>query len=237
MTSRKNVGQRQISVKLFFIATKNSLCVQKERGVWMQCIVEGQVMMSTSTRKEEKQIHKCTTGSYSFCPRSWWILCHVLFLFFFLPLKYFQQAILHNLDGHLYGSSHFGVRLLRELLPLSLCLWESWRKRSGVPPGPAAPTLPSHLLAATALSGNYCRGDKYGDKLVFACKMYEVSEHGKRCTWPGNEWCEGASAAHHLSFSSSPCHTGTKRLRSWYDGVLYRQDTCIFRWSYDFLWP
>lgn len=48
--------------------------------------------------------------------------------------------------------------------------------------GTAIPTLSSHLLEATALSGNYYLGDKYGDKPVLSCKMYEVSEHGQRCT-------------------------------------------------------
>lgn len=71
------------------------------------------------------------------------------------------------------------------------------------PAGPAIPVLSGHLLQATALSGNYYLGDKYGDKAVLACKMYEVCRHWERCTWPGNEWCEGASAAHEPPFS--PC--------------------------------
>lgn len=71
------------------------------------------------------------------------------------------------------------------------------------PAGPAIPVLSGRLLQATALSGNYYLGDKYGDKAVLACKMYEVCRHRERCTWPGNEWCEGASAAHEPPFS--PC--------------------------------
>lgn len=74
-----------------------------------------------------------------------------------------------------------------------------------LPPGPAIPVLSGHLLGATALSGNYYLGDKYGDKLVLACKMYEVSERCERCTWPGNEWCEGTSATPEPPFSSGPC--------------------------------
>lgn len=54
--------------------------------------------------------------------------------------------------------------------------------RSGVPPGPAIPVLSTHLLEATALSGNYYLGDKCGDKPVLVCMMYEVSTQRKRCT-------------------------------------------------------
>ncbi|CAG5921096.1 unnamed protein product [Menidia menidia] len=53
------------------------------------------------------------------------------------------------------------------------------RNENGVPHQLAVPTLPSHLLAAKTLSGNYCCRDKYGDKPVFASKMYEVSGHGE----------------------------------------------------------
>lgn len=97
-----------------------------------------------------------------------------------------------------------------EELHSSVFVSEDW---CCVPPGPAAPTLPSHLLAARALSGNYCWGDKWGDKLVLACKMYEVSGHGERCTWPGNEWCEGASAAHEPPYSCGSCReTATPKI-------------------------
>lgn len=44
-----------------------------------------------------------------------------------------------------------------EELHSSPFLSEDWCR---VPPGPAVPALPSHLLAARALSGNYCWGDK-----------------------------------------------------------------------------
>lgn len=46
-------------------------------------------------------------------------------------------------------------------------------------PFPSRPVICSRL---TALSGNYYLGDKYGDKAVLACKMYEVSGHWERCT-------------------------------------------------------
>lgn len=76
---------------------------------------------------------------------------------------------------------------------------------SGVLRGTAVPILSSHLLEATALSGNYCWGDKYGDKPILSCKMYEVSGHWQWCTWPGNKWREGGSAAHKPPFSCRPC--------------------------------
>lgn len=79
------------------------------------------------------------------------------------------------------------------------------RNGSGVPCGTAVPILSSHLLEATALSGNYCWRDKYGDKPILSCKMYEVSGHWQWCTWPGNKWREGGSAAHEPPFSCRPC--------------------------------
>lgn len=84
------------------------------------------------------------------------------------------------------------------------------------------PFKSSHLLEATALSGNYYFGDKYGDKTVLACKMYEVSGRWERCTWPGNEWCEGTSAAHEPPFSSSPCLVSSSARTS------QSGDSCIF---------
>lgn len=118
-------------------------------------------MMSIPTREEEKQIQD-TNWLYYFVQEV--DESRVMYgIFFCMQSFIFLASVCYVSSFH--------------------CLSESCsRKRSGVPPGPAAPTLPSHLLAATALSGNYCRGDKYGDKLVLACKMYEVSEHGKRCT-------------------------------------------------------
>lgn len=58
----------------------------------------------------------------------------------------------------------------------------SARSGSGVPPVPVIPVLSGRLLEATALSGNYYCADKYGDKLVLSCKMYEVPGHSKKCT-------------------------------------------------------
>lgn len=53
---------------------------------------------------------------------------------------------------------------------------------SGVSHRTSIPILSSHLPGAAALSGNYYFGDKYGDKPVLSCKIYEVSGHWQRCT-------------------------------------------------------